>query len=156
MSDEIAARPRPPSTRRTRELAGVFLWLLVAVAWVVAMLVPWFRTGVLAQTSPLDVGTLLRAGEIGPVPAAAGFGMLVLPLLGVVLLGLAPVRGTGVMVARVLLWALGAAVNLGLVVVLRDLTAGQIGWGAGLLVTGAALGGVALLCGTVRSSDELS
>jgi len=41
-------------------------------------------------------------------------------------------------------------------VVLRDLTAGRFGWGAGFLVTGAVLGGVALLCGTVRGSDDRS
>jgi len=135
---------------------GVVLWLLVAVVWVVAMLVPWFRTGVLARVSPLDAATLLRARGIDAVPGVASLAVLVLPVLGAVLVGLAPVRGAAAVVARVLLWGLGTVVAVGLAVVLRDLTAGRVGWGAGLLVTGAVLGGVALLCGTVRGSDDLS
>lgn len=154
MTDGRTASDQPPTTRRARELVGVALWLVVAIAWVLAMVVPWFRGGLLAHVSPLDAATFLRSGGIDAVPGAAGFGVLALPLLGVVLLGLAPVRGAAVMVARVVLWAVGTVVAIGLVVSLRDLTAGRVGWGAGLLVAGGVLGAPALLCGTVRRGDE--
>lgn len=137
-------------TRRRRELTGVALWALAALAWTVAMLVPWFRAGVAAGSSPVEVAALLRAGVLG-VPGVAGWAVLLLPALALVLLGLAPLRGSGVMALRVALWLLATGVGLALVVVLARVSAGTFGAGAVLVVVGCVLGGVALGFATVRT-----
>lgn len=135
--------------RKTRELTGVALWALAATAWVVAMLVPWFRAGVTASTTPLEVAELLRGGVLG-VPPVTGYAVLVLPGIALLLLGLAPLRGGGVMALRVLLWLAGTAVGLLLVVLLSNLSAHTFGAGAVLIVLGCVLGGAALGLATVR------
>lgn len=140
----------PSDRRRRRELTAVTLWALAAVAWVVATMVPWFRAGVPASTSPLAVGELLRTGVLG-VPPAAGYLVLLLPASALVLLGLAPLRGPGVLVVRVLLWLVGAAVGLTLVFLLGRVSAFAIGWGAALVVVATVLGAVALAFSTVRA-----
>ena len=63
--------------RRARELVGTCLWALVAVAWVVATAVPWFRSGVVASTTPLEVAGLLRSGVLD-VPPVSAYAVLVL------------------------------------------------------------------------------
>lgn len=136
-------------SRLVRELAGVVLWALVAVAWVVAMLVPWYRAGVAASTTPLEAAELLRSGVLD-VPPVTGWAVLVLPAVALVLLGIAPLRGPGVMALRVLLWLLGSTAGLLLVLVLGRLSAYAVGPGALLVVGGSLLGGAALGCATVR------
>ena len=138
--------------RRTRELVAVALWAAAAIAWVVAMRVPWFREGVTASTSPLDAAELLRAGVLG-VPPVSGFAVLLLPAIALVLLGLAPLRGVGVMVVRVLLWLVATGVGLALVAVLSQVSAQTFGWGAALVVAACVLGGVALGLATVRTAE---
>lgn len=135
--------------RRGRELIGTCLWALVAVAWVVAMTVPWFRSGVVASTTPLEAAGLLRAGVLD-VPPASAYAVLVLPAIGLLLLVIAPLRGGAVMALRVLLWLLGTTLGLLLVVLLGRLSAYTFGPGAVLVVAGCALGGAALGCATVR------
>jgi hypothetical protein len=137
------------SDRRARELTGVALWALAAVAWVVAMLVPWFRAGVTASTTPLEVAELLRSGVLG-VPPVTGYAVVVLPGIALLLLGIAPLRGRGAMALRVLLWLAGTAAGLLLVLFLASLSAHTFGWGAALVTAGCLLGGAALGCATVR------
>ncbi len=136
--------------RRARELTGVVLWALAAAAWVAAMLVPWFRAGVLAHTSPLEIAELLRSGVFG-IPPVAGFAVLLLPACALVLLGLAPLRGTGVMVARVLLWLVATVVGGVLLAAVSSVSAGTVGWGAALVLVACVLGAAALCCATVRT-----
>ncbi|MEO9322686.1 hypothetical protein ABFT23_04295 [Nocardioides sp. C4-1] len=135
--------------RRSRELTAVALWALAAVAWVVAVSVPWFRAGVPASTSPLAVGELVRTGVLG-VPPVAGYLVLVLPASALVLLGIAPLRGPGALALRVVLWLVGAGVGLTLVFVLGRVSAFAVGWGAALVVVATVLGAVALAFSTVR------
>ncbi|MDO9457231.1 hypothetical protein [Nocardioides sp.] len=151
MSAPVAAATAAPvsSTRRRRELVGVGLWALAAAAWVAAMLVPWFRAGVTASTTPLEVAELLRAGVLG-VPPVAGYAVLLLPGIALVLLGIAPLRGGGAMAARVVLWLVGTAAGLLLVVFLSSISAQTFGVGAALVVAGCVLGGAALGLATVR------
>lgn len=137
------------SDRRGRELTAVGLWALAASAWVVAMVVPWFRAGVTASTTPLEVGELLRGGALG-VPPVAGYAVLVLPSIALLLLGMAPLRGGGVMALRVVLWLVGTVAGLLLVVLLSNLSAHTFGPGAVLVVLGCVLGGLALGLATVR------
>jgi hypothetical protein len=139
--------------RRMRELVGVMLWALAAIAWVVAMLVPWFRAGVAASTTPLEVAELLRTGVLG-VPPVTGYAVLVLPGIALLLLGSAPLRGGAVMALRVVLWLVGTAAGLLLVVFLGNLSAHTFGAGAVLVVLGCVLGGAALGCATVRIPDH--
>ena len=87
------------SDRRRRELVGVALWAAAAGAWVAAMLVPWFRAGVASATTPIEVAALLRAGALG-VPAVAGYAVLLLPAIALLLLAIAPLRGGAPMAAR--------------------------------------------------------
>lgn len=136
--------------RRTRELTGSALWALAAVAWVVAMLVPWFRAGVAAHTTPIEVAALLRSGVLG-VPPVTGYAVLLLPAIALLLLGVAPLRGGSAMALRVLLWLIGTVTGLGLVVLLASLSAQTFGAGALLVVAGCVLGGVALGFATVRT-----
>ncbi len=141
------------SDRRTRELVAVGLWAAAAVSWVVAMRVPWFRHGLVAGTTPLEAAELLRTGVLD-VPPVTGFAVLLLPALALVLLGIAPLRGPGAMVARVLLWLVATTVGVLLVVVLAGLSSTTIGWGAALVLLGCVLGGVALGLSTVRVPQE--
>lgn len=136
--------------RRTRELTAAALWALAAVAWVVAMLVPWFRAGVAASATPLEVAALLRSGVLG-VPPLTGYAVLLLPAIALLLLGIAPLRGGSAMALRVTLWLVGTAVGLLLVVFLASLSAQTVGLGAVLVVVGCVLGGVALGFATVRT-----
>lgn len=135
---------------RARELTGVVLWALAAAAWGTAMVVPWFRAGLLAHPSPMDAAGLLRTGVLD-VPPAAGFAVLVLPGLALVLLGIAPLRGPGVQAVRVALWLVSSGIGLALVVVLSTISARTFGWGAGLVVVGCLLGLAALCCASVRT-----
>ncbi|MFB9311622.1 hypothetical protein [Nocardioides plantarum] len=141
------------SGRRGRELVGVGLWAAAAVAWVAAMLVPWFRAGVASSTTPIEVAALLRAGVLG-VPSITGYAVLLLPAIALLLLGIAPLRGGGAMAARVLLWLAGTATGLLLVTLLARVSAHTVGWGAGLVVSGCVLGGIALGFATVRVPDR--
>lgn len=136
--------------RRARELTAAALWALAAVAWVVAMLVPWFRAGVAASATPLEVAGLLRSGVLG-VPPVAGYAVLVLPAIALLLLGIAPLRGGSAMALRVVLWLLGTVAGLLLVVLLASVSAQTVGLGAVLVVAGCVLGGVALGFATVRT-----
>ena len=135
--------------RRGRELTAVVLWALAASAWVAAMLVPWFRAGVASSATPLEVAGLLRSGVLG-VPPVAGYAVLVLPAIALLLLGMAPLRGGSAMAVRVSLWVLGTAVGLLLVAFLASISARTVGAGAVLVVLGCVLGGVALGFATVR------
>jgi hypothetical protein len=146
---EEPGEPVPVGDRRGRELTAVVLWLLTAVAWVVAAYVPWYGAGVPGATAPLDVARLLRTGVLG-VPPLTGYAVLLQPVLGLVLLGLAPLRGATVMMLRVLLWLAGTVTGLGLVVVLGQLASFVVGPGAVLTVLGCVLGGTALGLATVR------
>jgi hypothetical protein len=137
---------------RGRELVGVALWALAAVAWVAAMLVPWFRAGVASSSTPMEAAALLRAGVLG-VPPVAGYAVLLLPAIALLLLGIAPLRGGGAMAARVALWLVGTATGLLLVALLARVSADTFGWGAGLVVAGCVLGGIALGFATVRVPD---
>lgn len=141
--------PAPVSDRRGRELTAVVLWLLTAVAWMVAAYVPWYGAGVPGSTTLLDVARLLRTGVLG-VPPLTGYAVLLQPVLGLVLLGLAPLRGATAMALRALLWLAGTVVGLGLVVVLGQLASFVVGPGAVLTVLGCVLGGTALGLATVR------
>ena len=141
------------SDRRRRELVGVALWAAAAGAWVAAMLVPWFRAGVASATTPIEVAALLRAGALG-VPAVAGYAVLLLPAIALLLLAIAPLRGGGPMAARVALWLLGTVTGLLLVTVLGRVSAHTYGWGAGLVVAGCVLGGIALGFATVRVPER--
>ena len=113
------------------------------------MLVPWFRAGVTASTTPMEVAGLLRTGVLG-VPPATGYAVLLLPAIALLLLGIAPLRGGSAMAARVVLWLVGTAVGVLLVVVLGRVSAYAVGPGAVLVVLGCVLGGVALGFATVR------
>lgn len=137
------------SDRRRRELTGVGLWALAALAWVAAMLVPWFRAGVASSTTPMEVAALLRAGALG-VPAVTGYAVLLLPTIALLLLGIAPLRGGGAMALRVVLWLVGTVTGLLLVAVLARVSANTVGLGAALVLAGCVLGGVALGLATVR------
>ncbi|WP_134766620.1 hypothetical protein [Nocardioides sp. 1609] len=136
--------------RRSHEVVGVVLWALAAGAWVAAMWVPWFRHGVAAGTSPLDGAELLRTGVLD-LPPALGLVLLPLPLCALVLLGIAPLRGVGAMVARVLLWLASTAGAVVLVVLVGSVSAWTFGPGAILVVVACLLGCVALGFATVRT-----
>ena len=137
------------SDRRARELTGVARWALAAVAWVWAMTTPWARAGVASASTPLEVAELLRSGVLG-VPAWTAYAVLLLPGAALLLLVIAPLRGVGVMVVRVLLWLVATAVGLLLVVLVGSVSAQIWDWGAGLVVVACVLGGAALGCATVR------
>lgn len=136
--------------RRARETTAAALWALAAVAWVAAILVPWFRAGVAASATPLEVAALLRSGVLG-VPPLTGYAVLLLPAIALLLLGIAPLRGGSAMALRVALWLVGTAVGLLLVVFLASISAQTVGLGAVLVVVGCVLGGVALSFATVRT-----
>lgn len=135
--------------RRSRELLGCALWAAAALAWTVAMVVPWFRAGVLSHTSPLEVGGALRTGLLG-IPTAAGFVVLALPLASWVLLAIAPARGPGVLGVRLALWSVSTGAALALLVVMASVSAGTYGVGAALVVAAGLLGAGGLCCSTVR------
>ncbi|WP_137293946.1 hypothetical protein [Nocardioides dongxiaopingii] len=139
--------------RRAHELVGVGLWALAAGAWVAAMWVPWFRHGVAAGTSPLGGAELLRTGVLD-LPPVLGLALLPLPLCALVLLGIAPLRGVGAMVARVLLWLVSTAGAVVLVVAVGSVSAWSFGLGAVLVVVACLLGCVALGFATVREPER--
>lgn len=139
----------PTTDRRGRELTGVLLWAVAAVAWVVAMFVPWYAAGVAGATTPMEIGGLVRGGVLG-IPESSAYAVLVPPTIALLLLGIAPLRGGGVMALRVLLWLVGTVIGIGLVVVLGSVSAYAVGPGAALVVLASVLGGVALGCATVR------
>jgi hypothetical protein len=135
--------------RRGRELLGCALWAAAALAWTVAMVVPWFRAGALSHVSPIEAGGALRTGLVG-IPPAAAFTVLLLPLLSWVLLALAPARGLRVVLLRGSLWLVSTLVGLGLVLVMSSVSAGTYGVGAALVVLACLLGAGGLCCSTVR------
>ncbi|GAA5143107.1 hypothetical protein GCM10023340_07790 [Nocardioides marinquilinus] len=136
-----------------RDLAAAGLWAAAAIGWVLAMRVPWYRAGVLGDVTVLDGAELLRAGVFG-VPAVAGFAVVALPAVALVLLGLAPVHGRAAMVARVVLWLVGTGSAVALLLVTWPLGGGAIGLGAGLVVLACVLGAIALGCATVTPHRE--
>lgn len=139
--------------RRARELLGCALWAGAALAWTIAMMVPWVRAGALSHVSPLEVAGALRAGAVG-IPSAAGFAVLLVPLLSWVLLALAPARGWAALVARLVLWAASSAAGLALVVLLASISASTYGVGAALVVGACLLGAGALTCSTLTTGQE--
>lgn len=136
--------------RQARELTGVGLALLAAVAWVVAWRVPWFSAGAPGSTAPLDVAELLGSAVLG-VPAAAGWAGLLVPAAALLQLGLAPLRGVPALLVRVVLWVLTTASGLVLAYVLGRLSAQVVGPGVLLAVLAWVLGGASLCCATVRT-----
>ncbi len=138
---------------RRRELTAAGLWAAAAVSWVVAMLVPWFRVGVVGSTTPMEVAGLLRSGVLD-VPPAAGYAVLAPPAIALVLLVIAPLRGGPAMAARVVLWLVGTAIGVLLVVLLARVSDYAVGPGAVLVVLGCVLGGVAMGFATVRVPTE--
>lgn len=134
--------------RRIRELTAVGLALAAAVAWVLAMRVPWYSAGVPGSASLLDVAELLGSDVLG-VPAVAGWAVLLLPLAALLQLGLSPVRGMPAFVARLALWVLSTAAGLVLAVVLGQVSAHVVGPGVVLAVLAWVLGGASLCCATV-------
>ncbi|WP_300403774.1 hypothetical protein [Nocardioides sp.] len=145
--------PAPVDDRRRRELLGSALWAAAALAWTIAMLVPWFRAGALSHLSPIEAGGALRTGLVG-IPSAAGFVVLLLPLASWVLLALAPARGRLVLAWRILLWLASTVVGLGLVVLMASVSADTYGWGAGLVVVACVLGAGGLCCSTLVRAEE--
>lgn len=151
MSEHLDTRADPPADdRRSRELLGAALWAGAAVAWTVAMLVPWFRAGVLSHVSPLEAAGALRTGLFG-LPSGTGFVVLLLPVCSWVLLAIAPARGRGALAVRLGLWLLATAAGLALVVVMASVSAGTYGVGAVLVVAACLLGAGALACSTVAT-----
>ncbi|WP_323793299.1 hypothetical protein [Nocardioides sp.] len=153
MSEATGVVEQPVDDRRSRELLGCALWAGAALAWTVAMLVPWFRAGALSHVSPLEVGGALRTGLLG-LPSATGFAVLLLPAASWVLLALAPARGGGALAARLGLWLLSTAAGLTLVALLASVSAGTYGGGAVLVVLACLLGAGGLACSTVARDDR--
>ncbi|MEN8675280.1 hypothetical protein [Nocardioides sp.] len=152
-TDTVPHGPRPGADRRRRELLGSALWAAAALAWTIAMLVPWFRAGALSHLSPIEAGGALRTG-VASIPVGAGFVVLLLPLASWVLLALAPARGRLVLAWRLLLWLASTVVGLGLVVLGSSVSAATYGWGAGLVVLACLLGGAALCCSTLVRREQ--
>lgn len=149
MSEHLDVRVAPVvDDRRSRELLGAGLWAGAAVAWSVAMLVPWFRAGALSHVSPLEAAGALRTGLLG-LPSGTGFVLLLLPACSWVLLALAPARGRAALAVRLGLWLLSTAAGLVLVVLLASVSAGTYGVGAVLVVVACLLGACGLACSTV-------
>lgn len=149
MSEHLDTRVDPPvDDRRSRELVGVALWAGAAVAWTVAMLVPWFRAGALSHVSPLEVAGALRTGLLG-LPSGTGFVVLLLPACSWVLLAVAPARGRAALAVRLGLWLLSTVAGLALVVLMASVSDGTYGAGAVLVVAACLLGAGGLACSTV-------
>lgn len=133
-----------------RELAGLGCWVGVAACWTLQVFTPWADRGLLGGGSPLRWAGV--AGEVGGdrVPGAAAYVVLVLPLLGCLLLAFALLRGVVWWMLRGLLWLIGTAIVVALIVAVGRLSPG--GWGAGpvLGLLGAVLGLVALPLGRRR------
>lgn len=151
--DLPAPEAGPIDDRRSRELVGCALWAVAALLWTLAMVVPWFRAGVLAEASLIEAGGALRTGLLG-IPAVASLAVLLLPLSSWVLLALAPARGRRVLVIRVLLWALSSGAGIALVILAASVSAGTYGIGAAAVVLACLLGAAALTCSTVVTGPD--
>ncbi|MDT9593487.1 hypothetical protein RDV89_10450 [Nocardioides zeae] len=151
--DPGAGDPRPRDVR-ARDLVAVGLWLLVALGWVLATVLPWYTQGILRATSLLEVGQVVRSGAL-PVPTIAGYGVLVLPLLAAVLVAVAAGRGVTALLVRMVALLAGSAAVITLLVLLADVGAGS--WGVGLWagVLACGVGVVALCLSTVRTGTEV-
>lgn len=121
-------------------------WLIVAAAWVAELFVPFATRGVLSSTSPLDAVVLQRSGALeGMVGTGGVLGLLVLPLAGLVLACLVPLRGRAASLARVSVALVGLLAGLVLLHALTDLDTQRMGTGGWL----TALGCLAALTGAV-------
>lgn len=145
----------PVEDRRRRELLGSALWAAAALLWTVAMVVPWFRAGVLAQVSPIELGGALRTGLL-EIPTIAAFGVLLLPLSSWVLLATAPARGRRVLVVRVVLWTLSTSAGVTAVLLMASVSAETYGVGAVLVLIACALGAGALACSTIATGGVVT
>jgi hypothetical protein len=153
----VPALAEPPADRRVRDLVAAGLWLVVAACWTFSALVPWFEGGLLARNSPVELAGLLRTDALSAVlPGVTAYAVLVLPVWGAVLLGLAPLRGRTVLVARVLLWLTGTVLVAAAISLLGELAGDRLAAGAVLALLGAVTGLLALPLATVRRADDPS
>lgn len=151
------ANPSPPGPHgrgRVREFVAAALWVLLAVLWALAVVLPWYSEGILSSTSLLDFGQVLRS-DVLPVPGATGFGVLVLPGLGAVLVAIALARGITALMVRLVALLVGTGLVITLIVLLSEVGVGA--WASGLwsAILGCLSGVAALALSTVRTGTSV-
>ncbi|MCX6397346.1 MAG: hypothetical protein NTV23_12730 [Propionibacteriales bacterium] len=61
-------------------------WFTTGALWFVQAVVPWTATGSLSHSSTIDASALIRSGDVGSLaPTFAGWLLLMLPAVGLVL-----------------------------------------------------------------------
>lgn len=147
--------PGPVAPPAWRTWAGGALLAVGGVLLVVQALAPWTSRGALSTTAPVDVVALAGSGRltsVGPLDVAT---LLVVPLLGGALLGLAAATHRRVRRARAVGALLAAAATAVLLVRLTDLGTvplADVRWGSGALL--ATLGAALVVVGSLVTLQE--
>ncbi|WP_235738913.1 hypothetical protein [Nocardioides alcanivorans] len=119
-----------------RRAAAATLWVLCGLGWVVIAFVSWAQSGPLSRSSLADLAGLVRSGVLTSLPGWLPAVVIVLPLVGALLVGLALPR-TVTWVRPVLLVVAGS-LWFGIT---REVTGSQVGrWGVGPWLGLCALG----------------
>lgn len=77
-----------PSTLTSHRLAIAWSlgWICTGTLWFVQAFVPWTGTGTLSHSSTIDASSLIRSGAVSSLaPSIAGWLLMVLPAVGLVL-----------------------------------------------------------------------
>lgn len=154
----LPARTPPSAASLSRRTwVGGALVGVGGVLLVVQALVPWTSRGTLSTTAPVDVVALAGSGQLTSVGAPDVAALLVVPLLGGLLLGLAAATHRRVRRARAVGALLAAAATGVLLVRLTDLGTvplADVRWGSGALL--ATLGAALVVVGSLVTLQEKS
>ncbi|MEZ0579878.1 hypothetical protein [Nocardioides sp. MH1] len=125
-------------------LVAIVLSVASGCCWIGALLLPWTARGTLSSASLLDAVELVRQGRVDSiVPSGAAIGLLVPALAGIVLVGVAGLRGR---IAAALRWAalaVGAVASALLVWLVVDGEVSRLGIGAWVALAGVGAAVVA-------------
>jgi hypothetical protein len=134
-------------SRLAKEFTQLALWGVTAVLLGLQVFLPWSSGGLIGGTSPLRAAGIVRAGFVPTVPTGPAWLVLLLPLLGAVLLAIAPARGPQVMAVRTVLWVVALVGVIAQAVLLGRVSPPGLGIGAILAITACVTGFAGVLVG---------
>lgn len=87
-------------------------WFVTGALWFTQAVVPWTATGTLSHSSTIDAASLIRSGAVGGLaPSIAGWLLMLLPVVGLVLSATAFSHHRITLVLRIVFTLTGFAVT---------------------------------------------